>query len=337
MFQSSISTWSNPWSNLYLSNNLWQASSSSAGSVNSTSSGGGSPSQMVSSSGSSPSQTNGSPDLHQFDYLTYGGSPDNSVNSFIHNVMSLVRADDSNACDPTRISQININGYSSIPSNASSGFGSMPSSTEGISSVPSPNRFSNVPSPSGFSDLSAGSSRIMSPIGTRPPANEQPPNLQSQQLNINKNNPHLHNNNLNKNFNHNTYNGHHHNNGFGNHHHNQRNGHHQRHSSALVLPAELPSPYLSNASSNSLYSNQNVYQNVFFCETHKETQRYFCQTCSQLICEECAHGNHRLHMVANLNDAVEAASSLAGEVLLDAKSCLAHMQEELETVNVSNL
>lgn len=303
-------SWSSPWSNIS-SNNLWQASSTGSGS-NSTSSDGGSPVQMATSTGT-PSQdasTSGSPNSN-YDFLPFSQSPDPSVNQFINNVMNLVRVDDSTE--------------HTWNSHSSSAFTCVPM-TNGLSNTTtgkskfvngtSPNVYKNGSSPNGYSDVSTGSSRIMSPIGTRPSPNEPAPlnftNSTSQNINQN------YNQNYNQQSLYLT---------------NQNNA--QRQNNARnILQIDVPSPYITNSHSNSLYTT-NSYQPPLFCDVHKDAQRFYCQTCSQPLCDECISGRHTGHLVMSLIEAIDYAGLQASEVLVDARTTVAALQEELDTVNMA--
>lgn len=66
-----------------------------------------------------------------------------------------------------------------------------------------------------------------------------------------------------------------------------------------IIPASQNSPAMFKSTLNEIPKD-------FQCETHCETLRYYCETCSKIVCQECTLWEHKDHICPPLQEAIEA-------------------------------
>lgn len=74
----------------------------------------------------------------------------------------------------------------------------------------------------------------------------------------------------------------------------------------------------------------------FYCDLHRDGQKFYCQTCSKPFCVDCEFRFHHVHVTINLMDAIEGAGIQANQVLKEARLGITILREELDAIQVSS-
>lgn len=91
------------------------------------------------------------------------------------------------------------------------------------------------------------------------------------------------------------------------------------------------------SSSPLIFSNQRVVsdQPILYCSIHNGAQRFYCQTCSKLFCNECGPQHHVGHITVHLLDATESAQKQAEQVLTECRFSMATIRDDIDKGVVS--
>ncbi|XP_024936928.1 E3 ubiquitin-protein ligase TRIM71 isoform X2 [Cephus cinctus] len=74
---------------------------------------------------------------------------------------------------------------------------------------------------------------------------------------------------------------------------------------------------------------------AFYCEIHRDAQRYYCQTCSRPLCGDCGTHHHHGHITIHLVEAVEGAAVQANQVMSEARLGITALRDDLDAVQVA--
>ncbi|KAG9429711.1 E3 ubiquitin-protein ligase TRIM71 isoform X1 [Apis mellifera carnica] len=73
----------------------------------------------------------------------------------------------------------------------------------------------------------------------------------------------------------------------------------------------------------------------FYCDLHRDGQKFYCQTCSKPFCVDCEFRFHHVHVTINLMDAIEGAGIQANQVLKEARLGITILREELDAIQIA--
>ncbi|XP_001606986.2 E3 ubiquitin-protein ligase TRIM71 isoform X2 [Nasonia vitripennis] len=67
----------------------------------------------------------------------------------------------------------------------------------------------------------------------------------------------------------------------------------------------------------------------FFCEMHRNSQRFYCKTCSRPFCADCGVQMHAGHMTAHIREVLDTAATEATQIMHEARIGIDSLRTEL--------